>query len=104
MTALSNLVSKLDCPQPELEKLFTREYCYVLLKKIDDKVLNAVKTLVDNYVRNELKENIINYRIYSYKTLEGITAEILIQPENSSIIIQYLLNISEKNTKLVRIR
>jgi len=104
MTALSNLVASLDCQHPQIVDLFTNEYRRLLIKNIDDKRLNAVKVLVDEYIKSKLKENIINYRVYSYKTLDGITAEILIQPENTSIIIQYLLKLTNSSTSLVRIR
>ena len=104
MTALSNLVASLDCSHPQIVGLFTDDYRRLLINNVDNKRLDAVKILVDEYVKSKLGENIINYRIYSYKTLEGITAEILIQPENSSVIIQYLLNLTPNKTELVRIR
>lgn len=104
MTALSNLVASLDCPHPEIVGLFTDEARKVLIKNVDDKKLETVRILVEGFVKSKLGENIINYRIYSYKTIKGITAEILIQPENTSIIIQYLLKLTEASTELVRIR
>lgn len=104
MTSLSNLVSNLDCKDPQIVKLFTDEYRKILITDVDDRKLNAAKILVDQYIKSQLGENIINYRIYSYKTLQGITVEILIQPENTSIIVQYLLKLTESSTKLFRIR
>lgn len=104
MTALSNLVASLDCTHPEIVGLFTDEFRKLLIKKVDDKNINTVKVIVENYVKEQLGENIINYKIYSYKTLQGITAEILIQPENTSVIIQYLLKLTENSTELIRIR
>lgn len=104
MTALSNLVANLDCTHPEIVGLFTEEFRKKLTNKVDDKSINIVKVLVENYVKDQLGENIINYKIYSYKTLQGITAEILIQPENTSVIIQYLLKLTEDSTELIRIR
>ena len=104
MSALSNLVASLDCSKPQIVELFTDEYCERLFRHIDDNCLNAVKVLVEDYVKSKLGENIINYRVYSYKTLEGITAEILIQPDNTSTIIQYLLKLTKSGISLVRIR
>lgn len=104
MTALSNLVASLDCSHPQIVSLFTDEYRKLVTKNVDDDKLNAIKILVEEYVKNKLGENIINYRIYSYKTLQGITAEILIQPDNTSVIIQYLLKLTDSGTNLVRIR
>lgn len=104
MTALSNLIAKLDCPSPELPKLFTKNYIEILLKNINDDSLNAVKTVTKNYIEEKLQGYIINYKLYSYKTLKGITAEILIQPENSSVIIQYLLELTKDSVILRRIR
>ena len=85
MTALSNLVSKLDCPQPELEKLFTREYCHVLLKKIDDKQKAIIKSFHKELVRNylfglaeydkqnqERKFQNAEVKIYNAITIDGI--------------------------------
>lgn len=104
MTALSNLVSRLDCESPEITKQFPKEYVDLLLKNIKDEQLYEAKMVVKNYIEEELQGYVINYKLYSYKTLEGITIEILIQPENSSIVIQYLLELSHASVVLRRIR
>lgn len=104
MTALSNLVSRLDCETPVIVKLFPQEYVNLLLKNIRDEQLYEAKMIVKNYIEEELQGYVINYKLYSYKTLEGITVEILIQPENSSIVIQYLLELSHASVVLRRIR
>lgn len=104
MTALSNLVSRLDCESPVIVKLFPQEYVNLLLKNIRDEQLYEAKMIVKNYIEEELQGYVINYKLYSYKTLEGITVEILIQPENSSIVIQYLLELSHVSVILRRIR
>lgn len=108
MTALSNLIAKLDCEEPELAKMFTPEYSKYLLANIRDNVLESVKELVDHYIKEALQDDIINYKLYSYKTLrnhtEGLTVEILIQPENTSTIIQYLLGITLEKSTLRRLR
>ena len=104
MTALSNLVSRLDCESPVIVKRFPQEYVNLLLKNIRDEQLYEAKMIVKNYIEEELQGYVINYKLYSYKTLEGITVEILIQPENSSVVIQYLLELSHASVVLRRIR
>ena len=44
MTALSNLVSKLDCDKPEILNQFNTEFVRLLLKKITDKELDLLLT------------------------------------------------------------
>ena len=104
MTSLSNLISKLDVPDPEIKQLFTDNYKQLLLKNIDDKNLHSAKAVVEMYLKEQLGNSIINYRIYSYKTLKGINVEILIQPENSSIIMQYILELNKEKTIFRRIK
>lgn len=104
MSTLSNLISKLSSPHPEIVDLFTDEYRKRLIKNISDQILNEVKVLVNKYIEEELEGDIINYKVYSYKTLEGISAEILIQPENTSVIVQYILNLTESDTEFKRLR
>lgn len=104
MTALSNLISKLDNNSPEIIKLFPREYVDVLLRNLQDSRLQEIKAVVKNYINEELKGYIINYKLYSYKTLKGVTVEILIQPENSSVVIQYLLELNRDSILFRRIR
>ena len=104
MTAISNLVANLDCSHPPVIDLFSPEYRKMLLNNVDNYKLNTAKILVESYIKSELGDNIVGLKLYSYKTLSGISVEILIQPENTSVIIQYVLNINSDSVKLVRIR
>ena len=104
MTAISNLVASLDCPNPPILDLFSDEYRAVLLNRVDDFKLQAAKILVEEYIKSKLSENIVCLKVYAYKTLEGMSVEIFIQPENTSTIIQYVLKLTDSNTSLVRIR
>ena len=104
MTALSNLVSKLDCDKPEILNQFNMEFVRLLLKKITDKELQTVKSTINNYILEQLADDLINYKLYSYKTLDGINSEILIQPENTSIIRHYMLILTNESIQFRRLR
>lgn len=103
MTSLGNLVKKLDIENPEILNLFTEDYTKLLLSDIKNESLKAVKILIENYLLS-LDKDILNKKVFVYKYLEDIKAEILINPVNTSIIVEYDLILSIKGNSFYRVK
>lgn len=103
MTATMKIVRLFDTENPKLVEMFTEEYRQKI-KEIDSKIVDMIKTQVEFYIKENLADCLISYKLYAYKLIKSVVVEILLKPIETASIMEYHLHVSHDESKLVRIR
>lgn len=99
MTAMSKLI---HIPTNNIEILFPQEYRKILCNPVNDKSLEAVKILVEEFLKH-YEPYIINKKVFTYKLGDSVRIELYLQPVETTaiIIIQGVVSPNECKFKII---